>query len=147
MTRVETDLSRRLGEVMQAKGWARADLVRISGQSSSLVSQWLGVSQRPVYQINKAEAAERLSIASGYAALWIAKGLGPKMREAQSSSHPDASPLPKNILDRINRLSREQYGDFLLRTAAALADVESTPQLGGETANTAQPAPPRRNNA
>lgn len=71
-------LEDRLNEVMAAMRWGRGDLVRVSQQSSSVVSQWLGKSTKPIKTIGKLEAAIRIERASGYAALWIAKGIGPK---------------------------------------------------------------------
>jgi len=71
-------LKQRLEEVMQAKNWEHADLMRVSGQSSSVVSQWLGKGSKDIKAIGKLEAAIYLERASGFSALWIAKGLGPK---------------------------------------------------------------------
>ena len=71
-------LQQRLEEVMKAKNWEHADLMRVSGQSSSVVSQWLGKGSKDIKEIGKLEAAIYLERASGYSALWIAKGLGPK---------------------------------------------------------------------
>lgn len=59
-------------------GWEHADVMRVSGQSSSVVSQWLGKSSKIIKTIGKIEAAQRLSDASGYGATWIAKGIPPK---------------------------------------------------------------------
>lgn len=77
------DLPTRLTFVMQACGWTRADLVHISKQSSSAVSQWMGKGSRPVKKIHKMEAAENIARASGFNALWIATGMG-AMRPATS---------------------------------------------------------------
>lgn len=71
-------LQDRLGEVMDAKKWTRRDLVRVSGQSSSVVSQWLGKGSKIIGKIGKLEAAEALARASGFSALWIATGSGPR---------------------------------------------------------------------
>lgn len=71
-------LQQRLEEVMKAKNWDHADLMRVSGQSSSVVSQWLGKGSKDIKEIGKLEAAIYLERASGYSALWIAKNLGPK---------------------------------------------------------------------
>lgn len=71
-------LQQRLEEVMRAKNWDHADVMRVSGQSSSVVSQWLGKGSKDIKEIGKLEAAIYLERASGYSALWIAKGLGPK---------------------------------------------------------------------
>lgn len=73
-------LEDRLREVMRAKGWDHADVVRVSGQSSSVVSQWLGASSKEIKRIARVGAAVRLAEASGYSAEWIAEGTGPKHR-------------------------------------------------------------------
>lgn len=72
------NLQERLAEVMHAMGWEHADLMRVSGQSSSVVSQWLGKSSKLIKTIGKIEAAQAIADASGYSALWIAKGILPK---------------------------------------------------------------------
>jgi transcriptional regulator with XRE-family HTH domain len=79
-------LQERLAEIMEAKKWAYPDLVRVSGESRSVVSQWLGRSSKTIKSIGKVQAAERIEAESGYAALWIAKGLGPKMLPAAEAS-------------------------------------------------------------
>lgn len=71
-------LKERLREVMAAKGWEQSDLMRISGESSSVVSQWLGKGSKEIKSIGKMEAAERIEAASGFSSLWIAKGLSQK---------------------------------------------------------------------
>lgn len=70
---------------MAAKRWKRPDLVRASGESSSVVSQWLGKGSKTIKSIGKLEAAEALERASGFAALWIAKGKGPKFPPAPAA--------------------------------------------------------------
>lgn len=52
-------LIQRLEEVMREMGWEQADLRRVSGQSSSTVSQWLGNSSKLIKSIGKMEAAEQ----------------------------------------------------------------------------------------
>lgn len=71
-------LEERLKEIMAAMGWDHAALVLASGESHSVVSQWLGNATKKIKSIGKTEAAERLEEKTGYAALWIAKGIGPK---------------------------------------------------------------------
>ena len=69
-------LKDRLEEVMAAMSWRNKDVERISGQSSSVVSQWLGGGSKLIKSIGKMEAAEKLGAASGYSPLWIATGVG-----------------------------------------------------------------------
>lgn len=73
-----SDLKTRLAEVMRAARWEYPDLVRESGESHSVVSQWLGRGSKEIKTIGKMEAAVRLERATGFSALWIAKGIGPK---------------------------------------------------------------------
>jgi len=85
-----SSLEERLREIMAAKGWERRDLVRVTGQSSSVVSQWLGRGSKTIHTIQKIEAALALEKESGFAAAWIAKGLGPK-RAAEAPDHGSAA--------------------------------------------------------
>jgi transcriptional regulator with XRE-family HTH domain len=71
-------LQQRLEEVMRAKNWDGAKLAKVSGASRSLVSQWLGNASRPIKKIGNLEAAKRIEAESGFCALWIAQGIGPK---------------------------------------------------------------------
>ncbi|NDY89762.1 hypothetical protein [Ideonella livida] len=73
-----SSLRERLEEVMAAKKWTRSDLLRITGQSQSLVSQWLGKGSKEINEMHKLGAAVALARESGYSALWIAIGEGPK---------------------------------------------------------------------
>ena len=83
-------LEERLREVMDAMGWDRTDVMRVSQQSSSVVSQWLGNASKTIKTIGKLEAAIYLERATGFSALWIAKGMGPKRAHptAQRTSEP-----------------------------------------------------------
>lgn len=78
--RMNESLQDRLAEVMAATGWGHADLMRVTGQSSSVVSQWLGKGSKIIQSIGKMEAAEAIERGSGFSALWVAKGIGPKTR-------------------------------------------------------------------
>ncbi|MDE1999728.1 MAG: hypothetical protein KGI52_12455 [Burkholderiales bacterium] len=94
-------LTERLEEVMQAKGWEHADLVRVSGESSSVVSQWLGKGSKTIHSIGKMEAAERIEAESGYCALWIAKGKGQK-HVAPISRMSESTPYTVNLYSDTN---------------------------------------------
>jgi hypothetical protein len=77
-------LADRMQELMTTTGWEHADLVRISGQSSSTVSQWRGSharNRKPVEEIRCVSAAVRLAERSNFNAVWLAEGTGPKFRE------------------------------------------------------------------
>lgn len=102
---------------MEARGWQYSDLVRESGESRSVVSQWLGRGSKEIKSIGKQEAAERLERASGYAALWIAKGIGPKYLESRSASMMVSEggaqdmPVVANVA-RADVVSRSNYWPF-----------------------------------
>lgn len=114
-------LQRRLEEIMAAMAWERRDLVRVSKQSSSVVSQWLGHGSRPIRSMNKLDAADRIAAASGYAALWIAKGLGPK----RVSESPPAVPAP--LVERIAALDVYQRAALLDAVNSMLTAYENAP--------------------
>jgi hypothetical protein len=79
-------LQERLTEVMAAMNWGHADVMRVSRQSSSVVSQWLGKGSKVIKSIGKIDAAIALGQASGYSPTWIAKGHLPKrMPSAQDA--------------------------------------------------------------
>lgn len=63
---------------MRAMKWQQSDLMTASQQSSSVVSQWLGKGSKEIKSIGKMEAAIYLERATGFSALWVAKGMGPK---------------------------------------------------------------------
>jgi len=70
------DLKARLEFVMAECRWSRADLVSASGETSSVVSQWLGHGSKPIKSIAKLEAAVGIANRSGFNPLWIARGIG-----------------------------------------------------------------------
>lgn len=112
-------LTDRLTELMDAMSWEHSDVVRISQQSSSVVSQWLGKGSKQIKTIGKMEAAIYLERASGYSALWIAKGLGPKR---------PTSPPPRPVASRphlVGEVAPPLYtaADVLGRMASLLASV------------------------
>ena len=127
-------LIQRLAEVMQAKDWTHADLMRVSGQSSSVVSQWLGKGTKTIHTIGKLEAAERLEAETGFSALWIAKGIGPKMATPKPAPTPTPiglpSVLPPAYEQRARQLDAQRLGAFIYAVAKALDEVERMP-LGG----------------
>lgn len=87
-------LQERLEEVMREMSWGHADLVRVSKQSSSVVSQWLGNGSKTIHSIGKIEAAMNIAEATGYSAKWIAKGIGPKREELAPEAAPRAHEPP-----------------------------------------------------
>ena len=116
-------LKDRLEEVMKAKSWVYADLVRESGESRSVVSQWLGRSSKIIKSIGKMQAAERLESASGFYALWIAKGIGPKhvVTPFQKTALPPAAPTLADALTVLGMRLAEAAPEMREAVAANLA--------------------------
>jgi len=101
-----SDLQSRLAEVMAVMSWEHSDLVRVSRQSSSVVSQWLGKGSKVIKTIGKLEAAIYIERESGFSALWVAKGLGPKRVTGSNAASMVASPpglylTPSRLLDEL----------------------------------------------
>lgn len=72
-------LIERLEEVMASKGWSSPQQIAdVAGVTRSAAAQWLGQGSKIIKTIGKMQAAERLEQETGYRALWIAKGEGPK---------------------------------------------------------------------
>lgn len=72
-------LIERIQELMAAKSWDVEKVAQVADVSASAVYQWLGHGTKTIHSIGKIEAAIRLERASGFSALWLAKGVGPKM--------------------------------------------------------------------
>lgn len=105
-------LTDRLTELMAAMGWQHQDLMHASRQSSSVVSQWLGKGSKEIKSIGKMEAAIYLERASGFSALWIAKGIGPKRVAqpkfaaiAQATGAMESTPPPYTAAELLERMS------------------------------------------
>jgi transcriptional regulator with XRE-family HTH domain len=106
-------LVERLHELMRAMKWTQKDLVRITKQSNSVVSQWLGGSSKVIKSIGKLEAALYLERESGYSALWIAKGMGAKMADRP----------PVYRVEEPKRPALDPDAELLLQMGALLARV------------------------
>lgn len=64
---------------MKSRGWETAQQVAdVAGVSRSAVAQWLGQGSKIIHTIGNMQAAENLERETGFRALWIAKGVGPK---------------------------------------------------------------------
>lgn len=104
------NLEDRLQEVMAATGWEHSDVVRISGQSSSVVSQWLGKGSKQIHKIQRVSAAWRLAVASGFSAEWIAEGTGPRRAPSSQASvnvhinEPQATYGSGDLFDQLEQL-------------------------------------------
>lgn len=67
-------LQERIAEIMQSTGMTVGELSDVAGVSSSAVTQWKDGPTKTL----KAAPAAKLSSMTGYSALWIAEGIGPK---------------------------------------------------------------------
>lgn len=64
---------------MASKGWTTPQQVaKIADVSRSAAAQWLGQGSKIIHTIGNQQAAENLERETGFCALWIAKGIGPK---------------------------------------------------------------------
>lgn len=115
-------LIERLERIMKEMGWDRADLQRVAGVTSSAVSQWLGKGSKLIHTIGQMEAAERLAQATGYRALWIAKGVGP---ERPSDSPTDMGGKTQSI--QLRRVADWQSRSGSKRQAVSLDDNPDLP--------------------
>lgn len=99
-------LSDRLEEVMAALQWDHGTLMRVTEQSSSVVSQWLGKGSKEIKTIGSIKAAVAIERASGYSAVWVATGEGPK--KVPQAHHLAESPAsyftPAVVLDQMQGL-------------------------------------------
>lgn len=80
-------LQERIEDLMKTKGWSVGKVATIAEVSSSAVSQWLGRGgTKSSKSIGNYEAALRLEKESGFNAMWLAKGKGPKLASMQAES-------------------------------------------------------------
>lgn len=101
-------LKLRIEEVMQSKNWKIAAVARAAKVSHSAVSQWLGRGNTHTETINSTAAAN-LADASGFNAVWLATGKGPKLVSAESSPADTASGLALSATSTTGELSVAQH--------------------------------------
>lgn len=71
-------LKDRIEELQTKMKWDDLAMSVVAGVSRSAVAQWRGQGSKIIHSIGNMQAAENLERATGCAALWIAKGEGPK---------------------------------------------------------------------
>lgn len=79
-------LKDRIEELQKKTGWNDTQMARAAGVSRSAVAQWAGKGSKIIHAITDVEVALNLERETGYSALWIAKGLGPKMAQERVSA-------------------------------------------------------------
>lgn len=120
-------LKDRISELMRATHWNTSTIARKGGISPSAVSQWRGIGQRPVLEIGNIEVALRLQRESGFSALWLAKGIGPKMAsDAGASINVTAEEALKSLSASLARLDEKSKGTTLAMIGAYLQSPEES---------------------
>lgn len=71
-------LKERIEELQAKTGWNDTQMAKAAGVSRSAVAQWAGKGSKLIHAITDVEVALNLERETGYSALWIAKGVGPK---------------------------------------------------------------------
>lgn len=98
-------LQDRIAEIMSATGLTVGQIAEITGVSSSAVTQW---KDGPTKSL-KAVPAARLASKTGYSAVWISSGEGPKRLSSASSFDANAVITPMGIR-RVPLISSIQAG-------------------------------------
>lgn len=80
-------LEERIQEMMDVTKLTVPEIAGIAGVTPSAVSQWLGQSARPTKTISL-EPALLLERKTGFSALWLSKGKGPKMADRPRANTP-----------------------------------------------------------
>ena len=72
-------LADRMKELESQFGLTVGEIAKLCGVTSSAVSQWFGKGDKPSKEIGSVRAAVMLERRTGWSALWIAYGEGPKI--------------------------------------------------------------------
>jgi len=88
-----TSLKERMEEFSQVTGWDVGRIAKEAGVSSSAVSQWLGKGSKEIHSIG-IKPATNLEKMTGFSALWLSKGILPKMVK-------DAKAFDRNVSQAI----------------------------------------------
>lgn len=142
-----TTLQTRMEEFVEKTKLTKTEIAAIAGVTPSAVSQWLGSGGKTIHSIGNIEAAIKLERSTGYSALWLAKGNGPKLaeREASTASSIDyrsalqtlaklIAPVPPDTIKReqvellFRRLARSpEQVDEIADAFAKLLEIASSP--------------------
>lgn len=115
-------LSTRIKEAIDGSEKSRADIARACGVTQASVTFWLDGTTKSL----KADTALALEQATGYRALWILKGLGPRKVEAAAI----AWPFPKVPLERIEALDEHDQGYVQRQLLKAVAECDGGDATG-----------------
>jgi hypothetical protein len=106
-------LEERIAELMKAKNWTESKVAEIAGVTRSAVSQWLGKTDTPTKSI-KLKPALLLERKSGYSALWLSVGEGPKMvsHQTELSTRDALMHLASTVAD-LPRIKRDGVAVYI----------------------------------
>lgn len=105
---------------MAELGWSRADLIRVTGESQSTISQWLGKGGRPIKEIGRVRSAVLLANASGFDPIWLAHGEGEAKAKPPAPAAFVGAQEPAAIYGPASDDSTlEQLADLIARIPAA----------------------------
>lgn len=76
-------LKDRILEVQNKMSWSDTQTAKAAGVSRSAVAQWAGKGSKIIHTVSDVEAVLNLERETGFSALWIAKGKGPKTVDAR----------------------------------------------------------------
>lgn len=120
------NLSTRIAEAIEKSEKSRSEIARACGVSPAAVTFWLSGDTKSL----KAETALALEQATGYRAVWLLKGLGPR----KVASPAWEWPFPKVPLERIEALDEQDRGYVQRELLKAVAECD-----GGETTQSLLP--------
>lgn len=141
-----SNLQDRIDELMKVTGWSVPEVARRAQVTPSAVSQWLGKAGRPTKSI-LLRPAIYLERDSGFSALWLSSGEGPKFARQPGPSTGIASIFPGISQEKWEALGERQKGVVEERLRQAIdeqfkpAAAPALPDLGNNAGR--QTAPPK----
>lgn len=99
-------LKDRILEIQKKMDWSDAKMAAAAGVSRSAVAQWAGKGSKIIHTISDVEAVLNIERETGYSALWIAKGKGPKTAAGRVSA--DFWPFSIVCEEKIRALDRDE---------------------------------------
>jgi transcriptional regulator with XRE-family HTH domain len=107
-------LNNRIAEAITVSGKSSADIARACGVTAAAVTHWKNGNTKSL----KAETALALEQATGFRAVWLLKGKGPRKVEDPSW------PFPKVPIERVLALAPDDRGYVQRRLIQSLQEVE-----------------------
>ena len=104
-----SNLEDRISELIKVTGWSVPEIAKRAKVTPSAVSQWLGKSGRPTKSI-LLRPAIYLERDSGFSALWLSSGEGPKFARPPGPTTGIASIFPSLSQEKWEALGERQKG-------------------------------------